>query len=91
MAATVIYPVDNGYIISSGGVWLPGVYASERAARYAFRFSYDDLVRIHASRGGAGTYRPITVECLHEWRYTSGRPDSNRRPLAPQTSALIPN
>jgi hypothetical protein len=36
----MIYPSSsgNGYLISSRGMWLPGVYESERAARYAFRF-----------------------------------------------------
>lgn len=34
----MIYNTSCGYIISSGGVYLPGVYESEQAARYAFRF-----------------------------------------------------
>lgn len=67
----MIYPVDDGFVISSGGVWLPGVYATERAARYAFRFSNEDLERINVTRGAGDGYRPITVECLHEWRYGS--------------------
>jgi hypothetical protein len=41
----VIYPPEpgaqyphNGYTISSGGSWLPGIYETEAAARYAFQF-----------------------------------------------------
>ena len=33
-----IYKVDNAFVISSNGVWLPGSFSSERAAKYAFRF-----------------------------------------------------
>ncbi len=65
----MIHEVDGEYVISSGRVWLPGVYATERAARYAFRFSYEDLVRVNASRGTGDTYRPITTEALRELRY----------------------
>lgn len=36
----MIYKTSDGnYVISSRGVWLPGSYASEQAAKYAFRFS----------------------------------------------------
>lgn len=65
----MIYPVEGGFVISSRGMWLPGVYADERAARYAFRFSNEELDRINASRGVGVDYRPITVECLHQWRH----------------------
>jgi hypothetical protein len=36
----MIHPTrsGDGYVISSRGMWLPGVYETERAARYAFRF-----------------------------------------------------
>lgn len=33
-----IYKTDDGYLISSNQVWLPGCYDTERTARYAFRF-----------------------------------------------------
>ena len=39
----MIYPVENGYVISSHHVWLPGVYDTEKAARYAFRFPNETL------------------------------------------------
>jgi len=39
----MISKVDNGFVISSGGLWLPGCYDSERAAKYAFKFSEEDL------------------------------------------------
>lgn len=34
---------EKEYCISSNQVWLPGVYESERAAKYAFRFNEDEL------------------------------------------------
>jgi hypothetical protein len=58
-----------GYVISSRQVWLPGIYDSERAARYAFRF--DDLTlaglndRICHIRG---ENRPITMDDLRDSR-----------------------
>ena len=42
-----IFKVKEGtYVIGSGGVWLPGIYESERAARYAFRFPDDQLRKL---------------------------------------------
>ncbi len=39
-----IYKIDSGgYVISSGGMWLPGCYTTKRAARYAFRFPNEVL------------------------------------------------
>jgi hypothetical protein len=35
----MIHKVHDGYTISAYGSWRPGVYATERAARYAARFS----------------------------------------------------
>lgn len=37
---------QDGYVISSRGGWLPGVYATARAARWAFRFDDATLVRL---------------------------------------------
>lgn len=39
----MIHKLDSGFAISSNGVWLPGCYNSERAAKYAFKFSDEDL------------------------------------------------
>jgi hypothetical protein len=36
----------DGYVISSHGMWLPGLYDSERTARYAFRFPDATLQRL---------------------------------------------
>lgn len=38
--------IDDGFVISSHGVWLPGCYDSERAAKYAFGFSDEDLRKL---------------------------------------------
>lgn len=62
-----IHPVDGGYVISSRGAWLPGVYATERAARYAFRFSNEELADLYRTRG----HRPTTTEALRELRYAT--------------------
>ena len=41
---SVIHKTDGpGYVISSHGCWLPGVYETERAARFAFSFHADVL------------------------------------------------
>ncbi len=40
----MIYPsIDGGFVISSGGTWLPGVYEDRRAANFAFRLSSEKL------------------------------------------------
>lgn len=41
-----IHKVAEGFVISSGGVWLPGCYEDERTAKYAFRFTDDVLQRL---------------------------------------------
>jgi len=52
---------EVSYVISSRSVWLPGVYASERAARYAFRFSNATLQALQDSVNPGGV---ITFEML---------------------------
>lgn len=37
------YVKGRGYVISSGGAWLPGCYANRRAAQWAFQFSTEQL------------------------------------------------
>lgn len=39
----MIHKVEDGYVISSEGVWRPGCYADERTANYAFRFTDEQL------------------------------------------------
>jgi hypothetical protein len=41
-------PDDDGFVISSHGVWMPGVYATRRAANYAFRFTDETLNKLQA-------------------------------------------
>jgi len=53
------------YVISSHQVWLPGSYASERAARYAFRFRHADLQALQDSVNPGGT---ITFTMLQDLR-----------------------
>lgn len=52
----MIYKNDLGaFVISSQQVWLPGVYESERAAKYAFHFPDEDLSTLQGQaneRGG---------------------------------------
>lgn len=56
----MIHKLDGqpGYVISSRRCWLPGVYATERAARYAFRFP-NALLEALTDLG-----RPITSDDL---------------------------
>ena len=60
---------DGTFLISSRGCWLPGIYDSERAARYAFRFGdaalqglSERICRID------GESRAITMDDLREAR-----------------------
>jgi hypothetical protein len=65
----------NGYVISSGGVWLPGAYDSERAARYAFRFPDEDLQRLQSevnAREPDVSKRVISFEMLQQLKATQG-------------------
>ncbi len=69
LPTVVIYQTDpDRFVISSGGMWLPGVYATERAARYAFQFTDVELLELNATRSVGGTYQPITTESLRAWR-----------------------
>lgn len=63
-----IYKVDDGYVISSHDVWMPGVYSTERAAKYAFRFSDKVLYELQESVNPDGI---ITFEMLQEQRRKS--------------------
>lgn len=57
---------DGAKVISSHGVWVPGVYADDRAARYAFRFSDDvlDELQQEANVRAGGTSGTITFDDL---------------------------
>lgn len=41
----MIYPLKDGsgYVISSQKTWLPGIYDSEKTARYAFRLTNQEM------------------------------------------------
>lgn len=55
---------EKTWTISSQGFgWLPGIYDSERAAKYAFRFSYECLERLEKVN-----HALITFEMLQEER-----------------------
>ena len=45
----VIHQLIGHYVVSAYGVWLPGAYESERAARFAFRFSSEELQALQES------------------------------------------
>ena len=60
----MIHAYDDGtYAIASHGRPLPGIYADERAARYAFRFG-DDVLQVLSARCEG----PITLEDLRSMR-----------------------
>lgn len=63
----MIYRVDDGYVISSRGMWLNGNYDSERAAKYAFRFPDATLSRLEKEINQA-QQRSITFEDLQAAR-----------------------
>lgn len=66
----MIHYVNGHYLISAYEVWVPGAYESERAARYAFRFTNEELTAAQAAAnaraGGVGGV--ITFEQLRETR-----------------------
>lgn len=41
----MIYPLKDGsgFVISSQGTWLPGIYDSEKTARYAFKLKNHEM------------------------------------------------
>lgn len=62
----MIQKVDDGYVISSRGTWLPGVYESEKAARVAFRLPDSVLASLQeqanldeGGKGGVITHRDV--------------------------------
>jgi hypothetical protein len=63
-----VYPVGDGtFTISSHEVWRAGTYESERAARYAFRFSDDTLVKLqHAAGKSAITLAALQAAAADE-------------------------
>lgn len=73
----MIYEARNGtFTISSRRVWLPGVYESRRAARYAFRLPDQTLQRLQdeANAWAGGTGGVITFERLLPLATPSSRP-----------------
>lgn len=68
----------GGFAISAYQVGIPGWYACERAAKYAFRFSPDDIhnmwVEFRNDQGGIAQ-RPITFEEMQAWRRKKDAPD----------------
>jgi hypothetical protein len=70
----MIYYVNGRYVISAYQVGMPGAYESERAARYAFRFTNEELTaaqaEANARHGGPGGI--ITFEQLQAMK--RGRP-----------------
>lgn len=68
-----IRKVDDVFVISSRGTWVPGCYESERAANYAFRFDDQVLHRLQdtANQRAGGTGGTITFEDLQVARKNS--------------------
>ncbi len=59
----MIHKVENHYVISSYHSWKPGVYDSERTARYAFRFPDEHLQKLQESIHPNGV---ITFDMLRD-------------------------
>lgn len=63
----MIVQIDNGYVISSKGMWLPGIYEDIKTARYAFQFSNEHLQKLsHKICNIKNENRPITKQDLQE-------------------------
>ena len=79
----MIHPINGHYVISAYEVWIPGAYESERAARYAFRFTNEELTAAQAAANerAGGTGGVITFEQLRELR--KQRPPGETLPAVP--------
>lgn len=78
----MIYRADSGcFVIASRDVWLPGCYADERTARYAFRFPNDVLAKLQdeANERNGGTDGVITYGDLQRARALRSAPTPARR------------
>lgn len=63
----MIYKVDDGgFVASSSGVWIPGSYEDERAAKYAFKFTDEQLQKLQDKKNK--TTHVITFEDLQSLR-----------------------
>jgi hypothetical protein len=71
----VIYETDQGFSISSHGCWLPGIYDSERTARYAFRFENAVLQRLSEQICHIGN-RLISMDDLRAAKELASSPGS---------------
>lgn len=66
----MIHKVEGVFVISSHEVWLPGHYADERAAKYAFRLPTKALQELQDGKN-AGDRTPITFDELKAKRLTA--------------------
>jgi len=73
----MIHKLNDGFVISSHGVWLPGVYESKRAARYAFRFMGKELEGLQSEKNK--TTSIITFEDLKNIRKPTKDGNNNFR------------
>ena len=62
----MIQKIESGYVIGANQVWLPGVYESKRAARFAFRFNDEELQDLQdmVNKRAGGVGGRITLEDL---------------------------
>ena len=60
----MIKPIEGGFIASSGGAWIAGVFETEKAAKYAFRFSNKELQKLQDEKNK--TTQVITFEDLQK-------------------------
>ena len=59
----MIYKTEScNYVISSNDQWISGVYDSERTATYAFKFPYEQLMRLQENKNR--TSKVITLDDL---------------------------
>lgn len=54
------------WVVAEDQAWLPGVYATEEAARLAVSFSYSELERLGTIYRVDGENRPVTVDDLRK-------------------------
>lgn len=80
----MIYKVKNSYVISSRGVWLPGVYDTRKTAKYASQFTYQQLAQLEESED---PYKVITFEDLKKFKQELN--DSNNSKSSKEYSLAV--
>ena len=60
------HSTHKGYVISSKGAWIPGIYETKKAAYYAFQFSDHDLELLNSLKAAGQVITSYDLGTLRE-------------------------